>query len=139
MAATPLVSTKSAMTLVSIFSIVFLVLAIGAQYISRSFLAVLRWLIVIALGGLAAILSYYTALQYFSWATGGAISRLLLPPYRGMGYFAFYSFTEFWAGYLLAICVGIASCLVIKRYARQDQPFFYPEEPLLCLLALSLV
>jgi hypothetical protein len=127
------------MTLVSISSLILLILTIGAQHRARPFLVYLRWLTIFTVTGLTALLSYLSALQYFAWATGGAIARLLLPPHQSLRYFAFYSFTEFWANYLLAASIGFIGYLAIKRHAKQDDPFFYPEEPLLCFLAFLLV
>lgn len=140
--------TKSAMTQVSIFNLILLVLTIGAQHLARPratgitraspFLPILGWLTFIASATLIGLLTYQTALTYFSWLSS-PLSRLLLPPYQGVHYFIFYSFTEFWANHLLAALVGLVSYLVIKRYARHEESFFYPEEPILCFLSLLLV
>lgn len=138
------------MTQASIFSLILLCITLGAQLFARPratgattraspFLVHLRWLTFIALSGLFAWFTYESTAQYFAWANGGAISPLLLPPYNSIHYFLFYAFTEFWANGLLATTLGIISYFIIRRYAENEQPFFYPEEPLLCLLTISLV
>ncbi len=127
------------MTLAWIFNLSLIVITIGAQLISRPFLVCLRWLTIAGVSGLIAILSYYTALQYFIW-NNNEVARLLLPPYQGIGYFLFYSFTEFWANYLIAAAVGAIGYFLIRFYNKKHgNVLFYPEEPLLCFLAFLLV
>ena len=121
-----------------ILSLIFLLIAIGAHHYLKAFQSLLRWMVISAIAGLIAALSYYTALQYFTWIAN-SLSRLLLPPHQGIGYFAFYVFTEFWADYLLAAAIGFICYLTIRRQATPERPFFYPEEPALCFIAILLV
>lgn len=140
MAATARHSTKPAMTKIWIFSFLFLSCLWGIQLTRRSLLTKLRWFIFGALAGLAALLTYYTALQYFTWLTGGALARFLLPPHQSISYFLFYSYTEFWANYLIAGALGALGFFAIKLYNKKHQEMlFYREEPLLCFLAFLLV
>jgi|GEM_PF-1906967 len=137
------------MTQVSTFSLIFLTFTIGAQLWLRpkteeaghdgAFVKHLHWFIIAAVLGLAAILSYYTALQYFTWASGGTVSRFLLPPYQGIRYFLFYALTEFWAGYLLAAVIGVFGYLTIRRATRKRDTMFYPEEAGLSFLGTLLI
>ncbi|MDO8602031.1 MAG: hypothetical protein Q7R62_02820 [bacterium] len=133
------------MTPVLIFSLSLIVLTIGAQYFLRPFSIYsgsiyLRWLTFVGASGLIAFLSYNTALQYLAWATGGSVTRFLLPPYNTIGYFLFYSFTEFWANYLIAAALGAIGYFAIRNYNhRHKEMLFYPEESLLCFLAFLMV
>ncbi len=126
------------MSPLSIFSLAFLIGVAGTHHFSKSLQPLLRWIVLSAVAGLAAALSYYTALQYFTWLSS-SISRLLLPPYQGIGYFIFYAFTEFWADYLLAAAIGLLCFVAIRRQATDERPFFYPEEPTLCFISIMLV
>jgi hypothetical protein len=127
------------MTQLTVYSLLFIALLIKFHHSPKPILRTLRWALIVAVCGLTTLLSYLTALQYFSWATGSVISQHLLPPYQDISYFILYVFTEFWAGALIGAAIGLIGYLVIKRHAKQNDPFFYPEEPLLCLLAFLLV
>lgn len=125
------------MTLVLTFNLILVAAAIGAQRLLRPFLAPARCLALIAIGMTLIISGYYTALQYFAWASS-SLSRLLLPPHQSPHYFLYYAFTEFWGNHLLAICIGLFFFWII-RIQMKTRPFlFYPEEPWLCLFGFTL-
>lgn len=137
------------MTLDLTFNLILIAVAIGAQWFVRPratgaatqaspFLAPARCLALIAIGTTFIFSGYYTALQYFTWASS-SISRLLLPPHQSPSYFLYYAFTEFWGNQLLAICIGLFFFWIIRMQMRTRPFLFYPEEPWLCLLGFSLV
>ena len=121
-----------------ISSIITLLVIVGLHHLTTKLPRLLRLIVPFTLAGVAATLAYLTALQYFTWASNG-LSRLLLPPHQSISYFAFYALTEFWADYLLAAAIGLIAYLVIKRQTTPERPFFYPEEPALCFIALVVV
>lgn len=131
-------STKSAMTLVSISNIVFLIAAKGAQSYMRPFSVLSRLLVIGSITLTATISASLTALQYIAWGNS-SLGRLLLPPHQPIDYFVFYSFTEFWANPILAAAIGLIFAMAIRKNAMAKKPFFYPEEAALCFASILLV
>lgn len=65
---------------------------------------------------------------YLLWE-GNELSKYLLPPYSGLGYFSFYAGTRFWAPYLAGFVVGLIGFLSFKWLNKRGMgKFFYDEE-----------
>ncbi len=76
--------------------------------------------------------------QYQLWLKND-ISKHLLPPYRDINYFIFYSLTRFFGPYLISLAAGILFLFSAKILNKKYQErFFYPEEPYFGALAIFL-
>lgn len=80
-----------------------------------------------------ALLSYF---QYRAW-NENELSRLLLPPHQGMGYFIKYAFFRFWAPYLFSLVLALLFFFGARRYNNlRGNSLFYEEEYTIGALAL---
>lgn len=87
------------------------------------------WQIAIVLQ--AAVALYWTRAQYNAWHND-PVSKFLLPPYRGWGYFAGYVSDRFIGPFILAV-IGSIFLMYIARILnrRFGERFFEAEEPAL--------
>lgn len=84
------------------------------------------------------LLFYLTRQQFFLWYEND-LSKFLIPPYKGMGYFIFYSFTRFWLPYLIALTIGLIFFGLAKYLnKKKNYRFFEKEEPYFLAMALFL-
>ncbi len=71
---------------------------------------------------------YFSYQQYQTWLKND-VSKHLLPPYASINYFLFYSFTRFFAPYLISLAAAIlfffSAKILNKKY---EERFFEPEE-----------
>lgn len=98
----------------------------------------LKRLFVLSVFSICAFLFYFSFRQYSVWS-GNDLSKYLLPPYRGIGYFAFYALSRFFASYLISFAAAILF-LFSSRFLNKkfQERFFEPEEPYSGALAVFL-
>lgn len=83
-------------------------------------------------------LFYQSYQQYQAWSQN-EISRYLLPPYQGIGYFIFYVGARLLAPYLISLTAALGFLFSAKALNKKyDERFFYPEELWFGALALFL-
>ena len=128
-------------------SITILVLALGAQLTLRS-LAIRKpeikkekffrrvFYASIFLIFISAIL--ISIAQYVVWKNH-PVSKFLLPPYQGIGYFFRYSIFWYFAAHIISLLFSAVFIKLAKRYNQKfEEKFFYPEEYYLGALAIFL-
>ncbi len=83
-------------------------------------------------GGLFIIIftfAYLSREQFLIWQ-GSELSKYLLPPYSGFGYFGWYVYRHIWAPYVLSACAGVlVACAAAYANRRRGGVFFEAEEP----------
>ncbi len=72
---------------------------------------------------------YQTRAQFLLWQ-GDTISQYLIPPYRGMSYFALYAFTHFWEAFVVSGIVGLICFWVAWVVNRRFGGRFFEDEEL---------
>ena len=79
-------------------------------------------------------------MQYQVWESAGGLSRYLLPPYRGIGYFIGYSVFHHWGPYLISGAFALLFYYGARWYNKKhEERFFEAKEPLTGALALLVV
>lgn len=128
------------MNVVSIYSLLFLILTIGARYYSRPFVARSMWNIFFtAILGMIVILTLISSLQYETWLLGDA-TQFLLPPHQSSFYFLQYISWRFWAPYFISLFSSFMIGFFAHWYnKRHGNDLLDEEEPLLIALAIFLV
>ncbi len=97
-----------------------------------------RWVFVAVIAVVAINLFYLTRSQFFLWYND-EFSKYLIPPYSGIGYFIFYTFTRFWAPYVISLAVALIFLWLAGYFnKRKDYRFFQPEEPYFLAIAIFL-
>jgi len=122
-------------------SVTIVVVLIGVQLSLRSFLVrnakKIFWGVV---GIVALFLVYVTLLQYSIWLNDDGVAQFLLPPYQGVGYFAFFALMRIWIPYVASLVLGLLFWLGAKRYnAAHGGQFFESEECALGAMTLFVV
>jgi len=112
------------------FSLAILWLILGAQIISRSLLVrYQRVIIAAAISGIFFLVALDMFLQYHLWQTS-PVSRYLLPPYQGIGYYFEYVMSRFAGPWLLALGAAILFGASAHFFNHKfDEHFFEKEEP----------
>jgi len=121
--------------------VAILVMLVGAQIVLRPLFArrisVVLWGIVLLLAGRSV---YLTVMQYRVWESAGGLSRYLLPPYRGIGYFISYSIFHHWGPYLVSGVFAVLFYYGARWYNKKHgERFFEREEPVAGALAFLIV
>lgn len=124
-----------------IFNIAFLAALLLGLIFARKFVVrhmpLIFWMGVLVNFGIAF---FYTHLQFVAWHNGGPPVAYLVPPHASIGYFLFYSLTRFWAALLVGLFFGILALIGAKALNKaHGERFFYPEEPWLIALAITIV
>lgn len=71
---------------------------------------------------------YLTFLQYRLWQ-GDELTKFFLPPHRSVNYFLFYSFTRFFATYIISLIFSLLFIFLIRKLNKKyEERFFYSEE-----------
>ncbi len=113
-------------------ALIILFVLLGAQFVLRSFLFRyrnwIRWGIVAVILGITI---YWSGYQYFYWKAN-ELTKSFLPPYQGIGYFAYFVFTKFIGPWLIALAVSLLFEWGAKALNRRyEEQFFEAEEPAL--------
>ena len=99
----------------------------------------LRPLLIFSALVIFSFLIYFSIEQYRDWSQS-ELTKLLLPPYRGIGYFIFYVGYVFFAPYLVSLATALIFLFAAKYLNKKFQErFFEREEPYLGALAIFLV
>jgi hypothetical protein len=128
------------MTVPEIIGLIILGFAMGAQICLRSFWFLHRKKILFGASlAIVASITCITVYQYIVWKHD-PVSKFLLPPHQGIGYFAGYVFTRLIGPWLASAAIGIAVWFIAKKMnARFDNRFFEDDEPFLFGFAAALV
>ena len=129
------------MIVVPVYSLVFLVLTMGARCLSRPFVVKnIRRIFGTAVVGMVGVLAVLSGLQYSAWAAGSAPTKFLLAPHYSHWYFLQYVGWRFWAPYFIALLLGAIIGLLAHWYnKRHGGDLLYDDEPYLIALAIFLV
>jgi hypothetical protein len=122
-------------------SVTIVIVSIGVQLFLRSFLVrnakKIFWGVV---GIVALFLVYVTSLQYSIWLNDVGVAQFLLPPYQGIGYFAFFALMRIWIPFIASLTLGLLFWWGANRYnAAHSGQFFELEEYALGAIALFVV
>lgn len=111
-----------------ILSLSFVVILLGAQLWTRSFLEKnlkkIFWVPVAAVFSLAAVFSF---IQYKMWLEN-EVMKFALVASGGMRYFFFYAFTRFFAPYLLALVLSLVLFLLMIWINKRSKGRFFERE-----------
>ncbi len=127
------------MSLAEKFSILVLVLSVGAQLANRSFLG--KYVKLAFYSGFFAQFGsafYLTFLQYEAWKAG-QLTAFLLPPHRSLSYFIFYVGFRIFSPLIVALFSAFAIKFVCEFLNRKlGERFLEPEEGWLLALGVFL-
>ncbi len=122
-------------------SITILILALGAQLTLRSFgknKKIFRYLFYFSIAAIFLFAFFISISQYVVWENH-PVSKFLLPPYQGIGYFLRYSIFWYFTAHIISLLFSVAFIKLAKRYNKKfEEKFFYPEEYYLGALAIFL-
>jgi len=130
---------------VIILALSILIVFLGAQVILRLFdngdakfriyanlrirrVRIYKYLFWVAVFATFLIATFQSYQQYRIW-NDSELTRGLLPPYQGAGYFLFYAGTRFFASYAIALIAALVFALAAKILNKKfNERFFEPEE-----------
>ncbi|MBI2025122.1 MAG: hypothetical protein HYT03_03500 [Candidatus Harrisonbacteria bacterium] len=126
---------------VLISKLTILIVLWGAQKFLRPplLLRVSKIIFLISVIGIFAISAYWTYWQYQIW-DDNEMTKIFLPPHRGIGYFIQYAFTNFYFKELAALGSAILALFLAKLLNKRfRERFFWPAEPWILATAILLI
>ncbi len=123
------------MTILSYFSLVILVIILGASRQAGRFPLIntdkfkfFKQVFIFSIIVVFSFLFYLSFRQYQAWSLN-EVSKFFLPPHQSIGYFIFYVGARFFSPYLISLTAAFLFIFAAKKYNKKyEERFFYPEE-----------